>query len=72
MHKETKAERDRIYGKIHDFCRGETMIGKGCVQCPLNEINVCNDGGNKASTVPMSRLKEAEKTIDEVMKNDKL
>ena len=68
MHEQTKLERERINGIIHDFCRGETMIGKGCVHCVLNELNVCGEiiGG---AIVPMERLKKAEKVIKEELSN---
>ena len=66
MHEKTKLERERINGIIHDFCRGETMIGKGCVNCVLNALNVCSEGQSGAS-VPMERLKKAEKVIKEVL-----
>jgi hypothetical protein len=68
MHEQTKIERERIIGMIHDFCRGETMIGKGCANCVLNELNVCNEG-SRASLVPLTRLKKAEKIINEVLAN---
>ena len=68
MHEQTKLERERIIGVIHDFCRGETMIGKGCANCVLNEINVCNEG-SRASLVPLKRLKKAEEIINEVLAN---
>ena len=68
MHEQAKLERERINGIIHDFCRGETMIGKGCVHCVLNELNVC--GESKGGTiVPMERLKKAEKVIKEELSN---
>ena len=66
MHEQTKLERERINGIIHDFCRGETMIGKGCVNCVLNALNVCNESIGGA-TVPMERLRKAEKVIKEVI-----
>lgn len=66
MHEQIKIERERIIGMIHDFCRGETMIGKGCANCVLNELNVCNEG-SRASLVPLMRLKKAEKIINEVL-----
>lgn len=66
MHEQTKRERERINGIIHSFCRGNMMLGKGCVHCVLNELNVC--GENKGGAiVPMERLREAEKVIDEVI-----
>ena len=68
MHEKTKLERERINGIIHDFCRGETMIGKGCVNCVLNALNVCSEGQSGAS-VPMERLKKAEKVIKEELSN---
>lgn len=68
MHEQTKLERERINGIIHDFCRGETMIGKGCVNCVLNALNVCSEGQSGAS-VPMERLKKAEKVIKEELSN---
>lgn len=58
-------ERERIHDKIHDFCRGDIMAGKGCLSCPLNRINVCNDGAYKVC-VPFERLVEAEKVVDRV------
>jgi hypothetical protein len=67
MHEQTKTERERINGLIHDFCRGETMIGKACMHCVLNELNVCND--TTGPQIPMSRLREAEKVINEVLAN---
>lgn len=51
---------------IHDFCRGETMIGKGCACCPIAELDVCNDRGTKAK-INIEALREAEKVIDEVL-----
>ncbi len=71
MHESTKNERERINNVIHDFCRGDTMIGKGCLRCVLNDLNVCSDGIGNAQ-VPMRRLREAERIINEVMANDKL
>lgn len=68
MHEQTKLERERINGVIHDYCRGDTMLGIGCLNCVLNDLNVCGDGvGN--TQVPMSRLREAEKIINEVLAN---
>lgn len=66
MHEQTQIERERIIGMIHDFCQGETMIGKGCANCVLNELNVCNEG-SRASLVPLTKLKKAEKIINEVL-----
>lgn len=63
-----QTEKERINNKIHDFCRGKWMRGKGCAVCVLDKLNVCGDGGFKCG-VPLSRLKEAEKIIDEVMAN---
>ena len=69
MHPQTKAERERLNGVIHDFCRGDTMLGKGCLNCILNDLNVCGDGIGSGQ-VPMSRLRQAERIINEVMTND--
>ena len=62
------SERDRIVYKIHDFCRGDMMRGKGCAVCRLNHLNVCSEFVGKPH-IPLNRLKKAEKIIDEVMKN---
>jgi hypothetical protein len=67
MHEQTKLERERINGVIHDYCRGDTMLGKGCASCVLNELNIC--GGSSGMQIPMSRLREAEKIINEVLAN---
>ena len=68
MHEQTKLERERIIGMIHDFCRGETMIGKACANCVLNALNVCGEA--KSGTImPMKRLKKAEKVIKEELSN---
>jgi hypothetical protein len=67
MHEQTKLERDRITNIIHDYCRGDTMLGKGCASCVLNELNVC--GSTSGMQTPMSRLREAEKVINEVLAN---
>ena len=67
MHEQTKLERERINGAIHDYCRGDTMLGKGCASCVLNELNVC--GGTSGMQIPLSRLREAEKIINEVLVN---
>lgn len=65
---EERQEEERILGKIHSFCRGETMVGKGCAECPLNDCKVCEVGKGK-NQMKINRLKEAEKIIDEVMAN---
>jgi hypothetical protein len=66
---ETRQETERILNKIHDFCRGETMVGKGCVNCPVNAYRVCDEGkGGKLLSI--NTLKQAEKAIDEVMANE--
>lgn len=65
MHEQTKLERERITNTIHDFCRGDTMLGKGCASCVLNELNVC--GGTSGMQIPISRLREAERIINEVL-----
>lgn len=65
---ETRQEQDRILGVIHDFCRGETMVGKGCACCPIAELDVCNDQGTKAK-FNIKELRETEKIINEVMTN---
>ena len=65
MHEQTKLERERIQNKIFDFCMGE-MADKGCLECPVNECKVCDEGkGGKLIT--MEKLKEAERIINEVM-----
>lgn len=69
MHEQTKLERERINGIIHDYCRGETMTGKGCVNCVLNALNVCNEAKG-GTTVPMERLKKAEKVIKEKLTDE--
>jgi hypothetical protein len=56
-------------GIIHSYCRGDTMLGKGCTHCVLNELNVCNEGIGGA-IVPLERLREAEKVIGEVVQNE--
>lgn len=66
---EARAEKNRIIDKIHGFCRGETMVGKGCVNCPINYLDVCNDHGTKCK-IDMKALREAEKVIDEVMQGE--
>lgn len=68
MHEQTKIEREHIIGMIHDFCRGETMIGKACANCVLNALNVCGEA-KSGTIVPMERLKKAEKIINEVLAN---
>ena len=68
MHEQTKLERERINGIIHDFCRGETMIGKACANCVLNALNVCGEA-KSGTIVPMERLEKAEKIINEVLAN---
>ena len=66
MHEQTKLERERINNKIHDYCRGGSMLGKGCLSCVLNSLSICGDGtGN--TKVPMSRLREADKILDEMV-----
>jgi hypothetical protein len=67
MHEQTKLERERINGVIHDYCRGDTMLGKGCASCVLNELKVC--GGSTGMQIPLSRLREAERIINEVLAN---
>jgi hypothetical protein len=67
MNPEQKAERKRILDKVFDFCLGE-MAGKGCLECPVNECKVC-DEGKGGKLVTMENLRRAEKTIDEVMQN---
>lgn len=57
-----KAERERIVQIIHSFCRGETMVGKGCGVCPIEHLNVCNDFGTK-TRVDLTNLNAAEKII---------
>lgn len=68
MHEQTQLERERIIGMIHDFCRGETMIGKACANCVLNALNVCGEA-KSGTIVPLTRLKKAEKIINEVLAN---
>lgn len=68
MHPETRIERNRITGKIFDFCLVE-MAGKGCLGCPVNECKVC-DEGKGGRLITMEKLKEAERIIDEVMANE--
>lgn len=68
MHEETKRERERIFGLIHDFCRGESMTGKACVHCVINSLNVCNE--QPGSPLPMERLRNAERIINEVLANE--
>lgn len=41
MHAQTKLERERINGIIHDFCRGGFMVGKGCASCVLSQCIGC-------------------------------
>lgn len=62
MHESTKNERERINNIIHDFCRGETMIGVACAHCPIDHLNVCNESIGGA-VVPMDKLREAEKIL---------
>ena len=63
---QTETERERINNKIHEYCRGDSMLGKGCLSCVLNSLSVCGDGtGN--TKVPMSRLREADKILDEMV-----
>lgn len=57
----TRAERKRMKVVIHDFCFSGEMIDKGCVNCPLNQFDVCGE------TPSMEKLKKAEKMIDELM-----
>lgn len=70
MHSETKAERKRTLDKIHDFCwqheTNDYMLGKACDECPIRDCNVCIDDG-VTHIVPLARLKNAEKIIDEVL-----
>ena len=68
MHEQTKLERERITNTIHDYCRGDTMLGKGCASCVLNELNVC--GGTSGMQISMSRLREAERIINEVLADE--
>lgn len=65
MHAQTKLERERINGIIHDFCRGDVMRGKGCANCVLNELDVCNE--NPKRPVALEQMRKAEKLIGEVM-----
>ena len=67
MMMDTKDERKRIVEMIHDFCRGESMIGKACMSCPLKSLNVCDD--KHGNNIYMSKLWNAEKIINEVMSN---
>lgn len=66
MHEQTKEERKRIHEVIYDFCMNGPVRYTGCVNCVLNELDVCGDSVGNA-TVPLCRLREAEKVIDEVM-----
>ena len=68
MHEQTRLERERINGIIHSFCRGNIMLGKGCVSCPIAELDVCGEQ-KSGRIVPLEKLREAEKVIDEVMAN---
>ena len=73
MHSETKAERKRIFDIVADFCwaheTNDYMLGKGCAECPIRDCNICSDDG-VTHIVPMARLKEAEKIILEVLKEN--
>lgn len=67
MHESTKKEKQRLNDLIHDFCRGDFMVGKGCASCVLNELNVCNE--NVKNPITVAQLKEAERIINEVLAN---
>lgn len=70
MHKQNKEERERILNVISDFCwaheTNDYMLGKGCANCPIQDCGVCNDDRWK-HIVPLSKLKQAEKIILEVL-----
>lgn len=68
MHESTKKERQRLNDIIHDFCRGDIMRGKGCANCVLNELDVCND--NPKRPVTLEQMRKAEKLINEVIQNE--
>ena len=59
-----RTERQRIRELIHDYCFGE-MAGKGCVNCPINKANACDEVRGKAIILPIERLRAAEKLIKE-------
>lgn len=54
-----RTERKRLRSLIHDYCFTE-QCGKGCVDCPVEKAKACGD-----MDVPMSKLREAEKIIQE-------
>lgn len=54
-----KIERLRIRTMIHNFCFNDEFCDVGCVNCPLNEFDVCGEN------VPMTRYRQAEKFIYE-------
>ena len=62
--KKHRAERKRIFNLIHDFC-GTEMKGKGCGNCPIDCLKVCN-GSEGLLNVPVSSLRKAEETIKAV------
>lgn len=59
-----KAERQRIRELIHDYCFVE-MAGKGCINCPINKANACDEVRGRATMLPIERLRVAEKLIKE-------
>lgn len=67
MHEKTKQERKRLNDLIFTFCFSEQMRDRGCVNCILNELDVCGEKQGGA-TVTMESLKKAEKIINEVMR----
>ena len=62
--KRNRADRKRIIKLIFDFCNKE-MKGKGCGNCPIDCLKVCN-GSEGLLNVPVSALRKAEETIKAV------
>lgn len=58
MKKAGTSKKQRIYLQVHEFCR-VSRVNKGCKDCPLNDLRVCQD----LDSISMSRLKEAEKRM---------
>lgn len=63
MQKQGK-KRKHVRKLLSDFC-----FGKSCVTCPLNETRICEWDIVNDAKIPMARLENAEKIINEAMTN---
>lgn len=60
--------KEKMLLEVHSFCRGEYMLGKGCKDCPINHLRVCDEGkgGKRMDEI---KLAEAVRIIGEVINN---